>query len=570
MKEIVTTDIAKCEGCNRCVRVCPAPEANVAFMQDGKIKVRVDAAKCIACGACIQACQHGARDYEDDTDRFMRDVQSGADISMLVAPAVRTNLHDWQSVLAWLKELGVRLMFDVSLGADICTWAHIRYIENEAPAALITQPCPAIVNYIGKYRPELTGRLSPVHSPMACTAILMKKYMNVSGAIAALSPCAAKKGEFEETGLIQYNVTFKKLAEYMGRHHIRVLEAAFEFDHLESSLGRIYPMPGGLKANIEYYLGSGVRVDKSEGQGVVYRHLDLLAQEDEKNMPPVFDVLNCPEGCNGGTGCAHSPSLFEINRVMEDTRQEALGTHSKTDEAQMTELFARFDRRLRLEDFIRTYAKRAVDSIPYTQLDVERAFEMLGKKTQEQCSHNCYACGSETCQEMAVRIAKGINIPENCIEKTRLDILREHEAFLREKESSVTNVTQILKEIEDIQKLFGDVLRCVSHVSTTIEQFEGMANAVNDMALQTKILSLNASVEAARAGAAGKGFSVVAGAIRDLAAQSQDAVVSTGDTSALAKNAIGAITQASSDVEASIQKVAEYIKQVSASMGVKA
>ena len=38
--------------------------------------------------------------------------------------------------------------------------------------------------------------------------------------------------------------------------------------------------------------------------------------------------------------------------------------------------------------------------------------------------------------------------------------------------------------------------------------------------------------------------------------------------SALAKKTIGAITQASSDVEESILKVAEYIKQGSASMGV--
>ena len=567
MKEIVRTEIAKCEGCNRCIRVCPVPEANIAFMQDGKIRVRVDAAKCIACGACIKACQHSARDYQDDTECFIQDLQNGAELSLLVAPAVRTNVQGWQAVLAWLKSMGVRLVFDVSLGADICTWAHIRHIEKERPATLISQPCPAIVNYIIKYRPELADWLSPVHSPMACTAVFMKKYMNVSGAIAALSPCVAKKYEFDETGLIQYNVTFKKLGEYMDRHHIRVPEAPFEFDHIESSLGKIYPMPGGLKANLEHYLGNALRVDKSEGQSMVYRHLDLLAQENEKNLPPVFDVLNCPEGCNGGTGCQHSVSLFEINRIMEDARQDALQKYSNTDKAQATELFDRFDRRLQLGDFLRSYTKRTISAIPYTQEDVDCAFEMLGKKTQEQCNHNCYACGSETCEDMAVRIAKGINIPENCIEKTRADILREHEAFLREKESSVTNVTQILKEVEEIQKLFGDVVNCVSHVGTTIEQFEDMASAVNAMALQTKILSLNASVEAARAGAAGKGFSVVAGAIRDLAAQSQDAVVSTEDTSASARKAIGAITQASSDVEESIRKVAEYIKQVSASMG---
>jgi iron only hydrogenase large subunit-like protein len=546
---------------------CPFCGTGCSFdlnVKDGKVRVRVDPEKCIACGACIQTCQHGARDYHDDTERFFADLRSGVAISLLVAPAVRTNFDNWESLLAWLKGMGVRQVFDVSLGADICTWAHIRYIEKEKPAALITQPCPAIVNYITRYRPELLPLLSPVQSPMACTAIFMKNYMNVPDRIAALSPCIAKEGEFEETGLVQYNVTFKKLAQYLERHCIRIPQAHFDYDHVDASLGRIYAMPGGLKANIEHYLGAALRVDKSEGQSSVYRHLDMLAEEDTKNLPPLFDVLNCAEGCNAGTGCAHGDSPFRMNRIMEDAKQAALKTYEHAGDSEA--LFERFDRRLKAADFLRSYTKRPVTTIRYTEADVAQAFNMLGKMTQEQCSHNCYACGSETCREMAVRIAKGINIPENCVEKTRLDTLREHEAFLREKESSAANVTQMLSEIEQIQKLFGDVLNCISHVSTAIEQFERMADAVNDMALQTKILSLNASVEAARAGELGKGFGVVAGAIRDLAAQSQDAVVNTGDTSAFARRTIGEITQASGDVEESIAKVADYLGQVSASM----
>ena len=38
----------------------------------------------------------------------------------------------------------------------------------------------AIVNHIEKYIPELLGKLMPVHSPMMCTAIYLKKYTKIS------------------------------------------------------------------------------------------------------------------------------------------------------------------------------------------------------------------------------------------------------------------------------------------------------------------------------------------------------------------------------------------------------
>ena len=88
-----------------------------------------------------------------------------------------------------------------------------------------------------RYLPELIGRMVPVHSPMMCTAIYMKKYMNVTDEIAFLSPCIAKKLEITDPncgGYVSYNVTFKKLMEAIGNDYASC--APYE-DELEYGLG---------------------------------------------------------------------------------------------------------------------------------------------------------------------------------------------------------------------------------------------------------------------------------------------------------------------------------------------
>jgi hypothetical protein len=86
---------------------------------------------------------------------------------------------------------------------------------------------------------------------------------------------------------------------------------------------------------------------------------------------------------------------------------DALEAYPKASESGAEKTVSMFDEQLDPAAFIRTYRTRPVREISYTEQGVEEAFRQLGKQTAEQRTHNCYACGSETCRDMAVRIAKG-------------------------------------------------------------------------------------------------------------------------------------------------------------------
>ena len=94
----------------------------------------------------------------------------------------------------------------------------------------------------------------------------------------------------------------------------------------------------------------------------------------------------------------------------------------------------------------------------------------------------------------------------------------------KESEQGLEAVEETINGMEAIRERVEDIARTIMTLSEQSQQIGDISEAVTKLAQQSKILALNASIEAAKAGEAGKGFAVVAVEVKELAEQSQQSI----------------------------------------------
>lgn len=159
------------------------------------------------------------------------------------------------------------------------------------------------------------------------------------------------------------------------------------------------------------------------------------------------------------------------------------------------------------------------------------------------------ARSSETATAMEEMSATVTEVAHNAGKASEISIQTRHKA-----EEGAKIVQEAVKSIRQVHEESLKLKEDMSTLSGHAQSINQIMGVISDIADQTNLLALNAAIEAARAGEAGRGFAVVADEVRKLAEKTMSSTTDVG-------NAIKAIQDSSAKSDRQVDRAVNVIEQ---------